>query len=131
MIGGRLAIPGEGRVSRDRFDPQQREQPLQAVVEIGIDVVEDFLRLGVGHLCVPCRFYGVAFSSAGGVELAASGLGGCRRCQTSVPAMITVATKLFPQACRSLGNTGNDSNSNSPTAPSASQVQSRTLSRGS
>ena len=45
MIGGRLAIAGKGRIGRDRLDPQQREQPLQAVVEIGIDAVEDRLKL--------------------------------------------------------------------------------------
>ncbi len=54
MIGGRLAISGEGRIGRDRFDPQQRKQPLQAVVEIGIDAVEDRLKLRrVGHFCFP------------------------------------------------------------------------------
>ena len=51
MIGGRPAIAGEGRLGRDRFDPQQREQALQAVVEIGIDAVEDRLDLRrVGHI---------------------------------------------------------------------------------
>ena len=49
MIGGRLAIAGESRIGRDRLDPQQREQPLEAVVEIGIDAIEDRLKLGVGH----------------------------------------------------------------------------------
>ena len=52
MIGGRLAIAGEGRIGRDRLDPQQREQPLQAVVEIGVDAIEDRLKLGVGHCSI-------------------------------------------------------------------------------
>ena len=49
MIGGRLAIAGEGRIGRDRLDPQQRKQPFEAVVEIGVDVIEDRLHLCVGH----------------------------------------------------------------------------------
>ena len=43
VIGSRLAISGKGRIGRNRFDPQQRKQPLEAVVEIGIDAVEDRL----------------------------------------------------------------------------------------
>ncbi len=43
MIGSRLAISGKGRIGRDRLDPQQRKQPLEAVIEIGIDVIEDRL----------------------------------------------------------------------------------------
>jgi len=43
MIGSGLAISGKGRIGRNRFDPQQRKQPLEAVVEIGIDAVEDRL----------------------------------------------------------------------------------------
>jgi hypothetical protein len=50
MIGGLLAIACESRISRDRFDPQQRKQPLEAVIEIGIDAVEDRLKVGrAGH----------------------------------------------------------------------------------
>ncbi len=49
MIGRRLAIGGEGRVGRDRLDPQQRKQPLEAVVEIGVDMIEDRLDLCIGH----------------------------------------------------------------------------------
>ena len=53
MIGRRLAIAGKGRIGRDRFDPQQRKQPLQAVVEIGIDAVEDRLKLRrAGHVAI-------------------------------------------------------------------------------
>jgi hypothetical protein len=43
MIGGFLAVGGKGRLGGDRLDPQKREQPLQAVVEIGIDAVENRL----------------------------------------------------------------------------------------
>jgi hypothetical protein len=43
MIGRFLAIVGEGRIGRDRLDPQKRKQPLQAIVEIGIDAVENRL----------------------------------------------------------------------------------------
>src|SRR5260370_5023733 len=51
MIGRRLAISGKGRIGRDRFDPQQGKQPLEAVIEIGIYTVEDRLQLRrVGHL---------------------------------------------------------------------------------
>src|SRR5258708_469831 len=54
MIGRRLAISGKGRIGRDRFDPQQGKQPLEAVIEIGIDAVEDRLKLRrVGHLDLP------------------------------------------------------------------------------
>ena len=49
MIGGRLAILREGGIGRDRLDAEQRKQPLQAVVEIGIDAIENLLHLGVGH----------------------------------------------------------------------------------
>ena len=49
MIGGRLAIAGEGRIGRDRLDPQQRKQPFEAVVEIGVDMIEDRLHFCVGH----------------------------------------------------------------------------------
>ena len=45
MIGRRLAVAGKGGIGRDRLDPQQRKQPLQAVVEIGVDAVEDRLKL--------------------------------------------------------------------------------------
>jgi len=53
VTGGRLAIAGKGRIGRDRFDPQQRKQPLEAVVEIGVDAVEDRLKLWVGHHDIP------------------------------------------------------------------------------
>ena len=43
MIGRCLAVGGKGRLGGDRLDPQQREQPLEAVVEIGIDAVENRL----------------------------------------------------------------------------------------
>ena len=50
MIGGRLAVAGKGRIGRDRLDPQQGKQPLEAVVEIGIDAIEDRLKLRrAGH----------------------------------------------------------------------------------
>src|ERR1700726_111983 len=53
MIGSRLAISGKRGIGRDRFDPQQRKQPLEAVVEIGIDAVEDRLQLRrVGHVAI-------------------------------------------------------------------------------
>jgi hypothetical protein len=47
MIGSRLAIASEGRIGRDRLDPQQRKQPLEAVVEIGVDVIENRLDLWI------------------------------------------------------------------------------------
>ena len=51
VIGGRLAIAREGGIGGDRLDPQQAEQPLQTVVEIGIDAIEDRLKLRrVGHV---------------------------------------------------------------------------------
>jgi hypothetical protein len=54
MIGSRLAISGKGRIGGDRFDPQQGKQPLEAVVEIGIDAVKDRLQLRrVGHFDFP------------------------------------------------------------------------------
>ena len=49
MIGGRLAVVGKGRIGRDRLDPQQRKQPFEAVVEIGVDMIEDRLQFCVGH----------------------------------------------------------------------------------
>ena len=45
MIGRRLAIDGKGRIGRDRLDPQQGKQPLQAVVEITVDAIENRLKL--------------------------------------------------------------------------------------
>ena len=53
MLGGRLAISGEGRVGRDRLDTQQLKQPLQAVVEIGINAVEHGRKLRTGHFGYP------------------------------------------------------------------------------
>ena len=54
MIGRRLAVSGKCRIGGDRFDTQQRKQPLQTVVEIGVDVVEDRLQLRcAGHLIFP------------------------------------------------------------------------------
>ena len=53
MIGGRLAVAGKGGIGRDRLDPQQRKQPLETVVEIGVDAVEDRLKLCVGHHWYP------------------------------------------------------------------------------
>src|ERR1700722_2637791 len=43
MRGGRLAVSCKGRIGRDRLDPQQGKQPLEAVIEIGIDAIEDRL----------------------------------------------------------------------------------------
>ena len=43
MIGSRLAISGKGRIGRDRLDPQQGKQPLEAVIQIGIDAIENRL----------------------------------------------------------------------------------------
>ena len=56
MVGGLLAILREGRIGRNGFDPQQREQPLEAAVEIGIDAFKDPVELRrVGHfLAFPC-----------------------------------------------------------------------------
>ena len=45
MIGRRPAIAGKGRIGRDRLDAQQGKQPLQAVVEITVDAIEDRLKL--------------------------------------------------------------------------------------
>ena len=54
MIRRRLAIPGKGGIGGNRFDPQQRKQPLQGVVEIGIDAIENRLKLrGAGHFDFP------------------------------------------------------------------------------
>ncbi len=54
VIGGRLAICREGGIGGDRLDPQQAEQPLQTIIEIGIDAVEDRLKLRrVGHFDFP------------------------------------------------------------------------------
>jgi hypothetical protein len=54
MVRGLPAILHKGRIGRDRLDPQQCEQPLEAVVEIGIDAVEDRRELQrVGHSAVP------------------------------------------------------------------------------
>jgi hypothetical protein len=50
MIRRRLAILREGGVGGDRFDAQKRKQPLQAVVEIGIDAIKNRLKLDVWHL---------------------------------------------------------------------------------
>src|SRR4051794_15130111 len=49
MLGRRLAIGREGRIGGDRLDPQQREQTLQAVVELLVDVVEHGLKLRICH----------------------------------------------------------------------------------
>ena len=104
MIGRRLAIPGEGRIRRDRFDPQQGKQPLEAVVEIGIDAVEDRLKLRrVGHSLIFPWLAGVASAC----QVAArqppetrskqcSSEGGCRMCQTNPPAITAAAARLFP-----------------------------------
>src|SRR3984957_5850778 len=43
LIGGPPAVSGKGRIGRDRLDPQQGKQPLEAVIEIGIDAIEDRL----------------------------------------------------------------------------------------
>ncbi len=39
-LGRGLALVLVGRVGRDRLDPQEVEQPLEALVEIGVDLVE-------------------------------------------------------------------------------------------
>ena len=67
MIGSRLAISGKGRIGRDRLDPQQGKQPLEGMIEIGIDAVEDRLQLRrVGHFAI--------FPGASGLLLGISGL---------------------------------------------------------
>ena len=49
MMRRLLAILRKGRIGRDRLDAQELEQPRQAVVEIGIDVVEHRLQFCIGH----------------------------------------------------------------------------------
>jgi hypothetical protein len=39
VIGRSLAVAGEGCLRRNRLDAEQCEQPLEAVVEIGVDVI--------------------------------------------------------------------------------------------
>ncbi len=41
MLGGGAAVRRVGRIGRDRLDAQQREQPLEAGVEIAVDAVEN------------------------------------------------------------------------------------------
>src|SRR6516162_1923536 len=53
MIRRRLAVLRKSRVGGDRFDAQQRKQALQAVVEIGINTIENRLKLDVWHLHLP------------------------------------------------------------------------------
>jgi hypothetical protein len=53
MLGRGLAVGGKSRIRRDRLDPQQREQTLQAVVEILVDVIEHRLKLRIGHGRIP------------------------------------------------------------------------------
>ncbi|MGY4297212.1 hypothetical protein ACVWXN_005307 [Bradyrhizobium sp. i1.4.4] len=53
MLGRGLAVGGKSRIRRDRLDPQQREQTLQAVVKILVDVIEHRLKLRIGHGRIP------------------------------------------------------------------------------
>src|SRR5205085_3927912 len=111
MIGRLLAILREGRVGRDRLDAQQVEQPREAVVEIGIDMVEHRLQFCVGHGGFP--YLGLLASGCnppGGGDKA----GGCRMCQTRPAASTAVAARLLPQACSSIGNNGSASSSRMP-----------------
>src|SRR5690606_37929962 len=45
-FGGPAAILGECGVGRDRWNPYQGEQALEAGVEIGVDTLEDFFNSG-------------------------------------------------------------------------------------
>ena len=40
-LRGRTALRRKGRIGRDRLNAQEREQPLEAVVELGIDPLEN------------------------------------------------------------------------------------------
>src|ERR1700682_5623151 len=102
MIGRRLAISGKGRIGRDRFDPQQGKQALEAVIEIGIDAVEDRLKLRrVGHFLYSLGWrvllYVSGFSSlaVGDKELTVPSKGGCRICQTNAAAIIAVTAGVL------------------------------------
>ncbi len=47
-FGGALALRGKGRIGRDRLDAQQGLEPIEALVEIGIDMGEDGVERGGG-----------------------------------------------------------------------------------
>ena len=53
-FGGPPALGSEGRIRRDRAQPQQFEQPLEAPVEIGVEMIED--RAERGHSGKAFRF---------------------------------------------------------------------------
>src|SRR4051794_19132079 len=141
MLGRRLAIGREGRIGGDRLDPQQREQALQAVVELLIDVGEHGLKLRICHWSYSLRSNpktsGLkmssqelsAFSAAAALGPAATG--GCRMCHARLAASTAVATRLLPQACKTFGNHGSASSMRMPAAPRASQVPRRTFARSS
>jgi hypothetical protein len=49
-VGGALHFTGIGRIGRDRLDADQRLQPLEALIEMGIDMGEGGIELGfAGH----------------------------------------------------------------------------------
>src|SRR5260370_23622047 len=100
-LGRRLAVSGKGRIGRDRLDPQQGEQPFETVVEIGIDAVENRLQLRrVGHFYLSLA----RLPFVSGCSTPAPSVCGCRMCQTNPPDITAAAARLFPYACRSLGN---------------------------
>ena len=90
--------PRRGGIGRDRLDPQQGEQPLQSVVEIGIDAIEDRLKLRVGHLYLSYPWlsgslaYACSPTAVG--DKAAAAAGGCRICQTSPAASRTAGGEI-------------------------------------
>ena len=67
---------GEGGIGRDRFDPEQREQPLEGRIEIRIDARKDGVKLRHDVLipCCPAAAYVRSASCSPSGSLSFSGV---------------------------------------------------------
>ncbi len=66
-FGRSLALVLVGHVGRDRLDAQEVEQPLQALVEVGVDLVENGRQgLGRRHEHAPLLWWCKLARAAGG-----------------------------------------------------------------
>src|SRR5215471_7203771 len=63
VLGSRLTLVLVGRVGRDRLDAQELEQPLEALIEIGVDFLQHGgkgMRGGHGFDALPCLLSGLS-----------------------------------------------------------------------
>src|SRR5437899_8096140 len=93
VLGGRLTLVFVGRIGRDRLDAEEFEQPLEALIEIGVDLLQHGgkgMRGGHGIDALPCLLSGLPSPAErapyGGAP--AAGTAGRTRHRRKMPPMV-------------------------------------------